>query len=484
MLFSSYEFVFVFLPLCLIGFAFCGRLHPRLGLIWLVLASFAFYAFWIPAYTVLLAGLLVANYGLGRWVARTRSNGVLALAVGLNLSVLAYYKYAGFFLQQLPSAWTEPFASLKILLPLGISFFIFQKIAYLVDMKRGVAVRHGFLDYCLFVTFFPQLIAGPIVHPGEVLPQFTKRHLRLTARNLGIGLGLFSLGLFKKIVLADRLGLIATPVFDAAAQEQTMGALDAWSGALAYGLQIYFDFSGYSDMAVGLGRMFGVRLPVNFNSPYQACSMIAFWRRWHMTLSRFLRDYLYFPLGGNRKGPIRQQLNLFVVMLLGGLWHGAGWTFILWGGLHGIYLAVNHLWLAWRSPALAARLWMRLVSWLLTFLAVTVAWTLFRAADLASALHVYAGMLGVNGFNLSSPITNASAVPLLFGGLAIALVLPNSLRWISRARPVIDPSRLDQRPHWFPAWRPSLVWGVLLGFVFACSTIMMGSSSEFLYFQF
>ena len=345
MLFNSYTFLLAFLPVALVGFALLRR-HgmARASIAWLVLASFVFYGWWNPVYVALLALTIIVNFS--RRNAR-QSKPLLYLGVAFNLGLLGYYKYLGFFASIADAVAGTGFGAIQVALPLAISFFTFQQIAYLVDAERGLAAEPDFLNYCLFVTFFPQLIAGPIVHHGEMMGQFRETaKRRLKDIDIAVGLTLLAAGLFKKVVVADNLAYYASPVFHAADAGQALGFARAWAGTLAYSLQIYFDFSGYSDMAVGMARLFGIRLPVNFFSPYRAGNIIEFWRRWHMTLSRFLRDYLYLSLGGNRKGPARRYLNLLATMVLGGLWHGAGWTFVAWGLLHGLYLAANHLWRA------------------------------------------------------------------------------------------------------------------------------------------
>jgi len=359
MLFNSYQFIFLFLPVTLLVFFLIGNKgHHRIALSWLVGASLFFYAWWNPAYLGLLLFSLLFNYACGVALSNKseqaqNSNRLLLFAgVAINLLLLGYYKYANFFIDNI-NAFSESNWHLNtIILPLAISFFTFQQVAYLVDAYRGETKEYNFLHYALFVTFFPQLIAGPIVHHKEMLPQFAKEETyRLNKQHLAIGLTIFIIGLFKKVVIADTFAGYATPIFLGAESGETLTFFQAWEGAIAYTLQLYFDFSGYSDMAIGLARMFGIKLPLNFNAPYQACNIIDFWRRWHITLSRFLRDYLYFSLGGNRKGEFRRYINLFLTMLLGGLWHGAGWTYIAWGGLHGSYLVINHIWQKiWRKP--------------------------------------------------------------------------------------------------------------------------------------
>jgi D-alanyl-lipoteichoic acid acyltransferase DltB (MBOAT superfamily) len=370
----------------------------------------------------------------------------------------------------------------------------------------------------LFVTFFPQLIAGPIVHHGETMPQFAKRStFRIDQDSLALGLAIFSIGLFKKVVLGDGIAVYATPLFDAAQAGYEPTLFEAWGGALAYTFQLYFDFSGYSDMAVGLARMFNVRLPINFDSPYKAVNIIDFWRRWHITLSRFLRDYLYIPLGGSRRGPSRRYANLLTTMLLGGLWHGAGWTFVVWGGLHGAYLVINHAWHGLRARLghdLSRSTWPgRTVAMAVTFLAVVVAWVFFRAESFTAAGHVLAGMAGVNGIAVPDfyqdllgplgPVLQGAgwrfepAETLMFGSkgqigwlallAAIAFLLPNTQAWVGRAFATPD-ATMSSRIRWsgVPGWLPSGARGAVLGLLlcYCLQTILAGAPSEFLYFRF
>ncbi|HEY8565110.1 MAG TPA: MBOAT family protein [Beijerinckiaceae bacterium] len=410
---------------------------------------------------------------------------ILVLGLAWNLGLLAYFKYADFFITTANQVAGTHWVLLNVVLPLGISFFTFQKIAYLVDVYRGAARAGRLLDFALFVFFFPQLIAGPIVHHAEVRPQLARlaqgaAHERNAVwENLAVGLTLLAMGLAKKLFVADTLALYATPVFEAAADGRTIGLLPAWQGALAYTGQLYFDFSGYSDMAVGLARMFGVRLPQNFASPYQATSIVEFWRRWHMTLSRFLRDYLYIPLGGGRQGAARRSLNLMTVMLLGGLWHGAGWTFVVWGGLHGLYLLVAHAWRGLSFPPLPT-----LIGWALTMLAVTVAWVVFRAADLPSAGAVLSGMLGLNGLAELPGAKRGTGLLLALAALAAAATLPNTQTILRAYHPVLEPipeptgrvARLLWQPH------PALAAGAAA--ILVAAVLSGWSATEFLYFQF
>ena len=347
MLFNSYFFICIFLPITLIGFFFLGqRGHHRIAIGWLVGASLFFYGWWNPAYLVLILGSVFFNFSigvlLGNQEAVLSKKGLLVVGIGANLAALGYFKYANFFVNNFNVVIGSSFHLDTIILPLAISFFTFQQISYLADAYKGEIREYNFLHYSLFVTFFPQLIAGPIVHHKEMLPQFLQDGVyRPEYKNVAIGITIFAIGLFKKVCLADGIAQYATPVFQAADAGVLVSFFEAWGGALAYTFQLYFDFSGYSDMAMGLAWMFGIQLPLNFNSPYKANNIIEFWGRWHMTLSRFFRDYLYIPLGGNKRGKIRQLWNLMITMLLAGLWHGAGWTFVLWGALHGIYLVVE-----------------------------------------------------------------------------------------------------------------------------------------------
>jgi alginate O-acetyltransferase complex protein AlgI len=513
MLFNSYTFIFLFLPIALYGYVLASRLSARAGMMWLVIASLFFYGWWNPAYLWLLLGSVGVNYFFGRALSNNPSKKLLTLGIGLNLSLIGYFKYAGFFANTYSTATGMSFEFSEILLPLGISFFTFQQIAYLVDTYQGRTVRHGWLEYILFVTFFPQLIAGPIVHQAEILPQFLNKGRHIKARHLAVGATICVIGLFKKVVIADSLAYYATPMFDAAARGETITFLEAWGGSLAYTFQLYFDFSGYSDMAIGLAGMFGIILPLNFNSPYKSTSIIDFWRRWHLTLSRFLRDYLYIPLGGNNHGNARRYTNLLVVMLLGGLWHGAGWTFIFWGGLHGFYLIINHLWRAVKRQAgfeMEKARWLAISSsWSLTFLSVVISWVFFRSESWETATNILHAMTGLDGRLLLTvgyrpllePFTflignlNVTETPLpYFQGreqlawigacLFVTLALPNTQEWMSR---YISSRQNPISQGFMPRrvlWRPTPIWAFISIALLSLSIIFALQPSEFLYYQF
>lgn len=459
MLFSSFEFIFWFLPATLLVYALLQRGVGVVAAIgWLGLASVFFYGYWRPEYVPLLLFSVTVNFVLSLAIApgRPRSSYYLILGIAVNLGLLFYFKYAAFvstLLQQV--GWLSQALS-KMELPLGISFFTFQQLAFLVDRHRGLAPRGNFSRYLLFVTFFPQLIAGPIVHHREIMPQL--ENPRAGRGDVQLGLFIFSLGLAKKILLADPLGKAADAGF---ADPGGLSCVNAWLVVLAYTLQLYVDFSGYSDMAVGLGRLFGVHIPWNFLSPYKCTSIAAFWRHWHITLSNFLRDYLYVPLGGSRRSAARVSLNLFVTMLLGGLWHGAGWTFIAWGALHGLALVVNH---AWRRRNLPFPGWL---GWAVTMAIVVGGWVLFRAPTIPDALTVYHRMITPDAYLLPSPVV-LTATPYLAPALAIALFVPNARAWAERCR-------------------PTLAWSLLTGLLLALAMFyVLGNvnPAEFLYYDF
>jgi alginate O-acetyltransferase complex protein AlgI len=489
MLFTSPEFLLAFLPLTLIGFhllRLAGR--PQFCVAWLLLASMIFYAWWSPRFLLLLIVSMLANWATAHAIARRKGTQRKALFVfGLvwNLGILAYFKYADFFISSLDAAAGLNWPLLHIVLPLGISFFTFQKIAYLADIHAGYAKPGPLLDFALFVFFFPQLIAGPIVHHSEVMPQFRTmaggREDEDFWLETAVGLTLLLIGLVKKVCIADQLAPYATNVFDHAAQgSYRIGLLAAWQGALAYTVELYTDFSGYSDMAIGLARMFGVKLPANFNSPYKSTSIIEFWRRWHMTLSRFLRDYLYVPLGGNRKGSLRRYLNLMITMLLGGLWHGAGWTYVAWGGLHGLYLLINHAWRNFTKRELPS-----LPAGLITLLAVITAWVFFRASDFASAANIVEGLFGLNG--TGDPIPGAKkATGLVLAALALTatVILPNSQQIMRRFRPVLGPVEPPRGFLGSLVWVPSQATAAFSAAAIIAVVLFSWGTTEFLYFQF
>lgn len=522
MLFNSYQFIFIFFPVVLVVFFQLARLGHARAAGFLALASLFFYGYWSPVYVGLLAGSIACNYVFGSWIAKSAARGIfsrqrlLFLAVSANLLLLAYYKYANFFLSSVNSMAGSHLSLREIILPLGISFFTFTQITFLVDTYQGKVKEYSFIHYALFVTYFPHLIAGPILHHKEMMPQFAKATTyRFSYENMAVGCTIFFIGLFKKVVLADGVSAYVETVFGAPAQGLQLSFIEAWVGAISYALQLYFDFSGYSDMAIGLSRMFGVILPLNFSSPYKAVNIIEFWRCWHMTLSRFLRDYVYIPLGGNRMGASRRYTNLMVTMVLGGLWHGAGWTFVVWGALHGVYLAINHAWHALRrkvgqDPQRPLSTPAHICATFLTFVSVTVAWVFFRADSFDTALKIAAAMFGGNGLSLPDYVLPAlgevgrwlagQGVPLGAGNqlgsgrqiiwivilLSIVCAAPNTQQLLRGYRPALDAAEGVRVPGLL-IWKPQLGWLLLISVMALLSLAWMpgaGGESPFLYFQF
>lgn len=414
MLFTTAAFVLLFLPIVWFGFFGLAAWRQSLAAPWLFFASLVFYGVWMPEYTLLLLGSMAMNYLIGGRIARRRAaqlpaRGWLIAGVSANLALLAYYKYANFFIDNLQLLSGHDWHVARVLLPIGISFFSFTQIAFLADAYKKGIKEYSFSHYGLFVTYFPHLIAGPVLHHAQMMPQFAAaRTYRVDGANVAAGLAIFALGLVKKVVLADGMAPYADAVFKAADAGLTPDMWEAWLGAIAYTVQLYFDFSGYSDMAIGISLMFNVRLPFNFDSPYRAGNISEFWRRWHISLSNFLRDYLYIALGGNRKGAVRRYLNLALTMLLGGLWHGASWSFVLWGGLHGLYLMLNHGFRALCGEARCVR-WSRhaayrLAAWALTLVAVVAAWVFFRAETLGGAARILRAMVDAEGKTAASAV--------------------------------------------------------------------------------
>ena len=402
MLFNSYEFIFAFLPITFFIYFYLN--HKRLTIAskgFLVFSSLFFYSWWNIAYLPLILISMLFNYVIGNSLNKEivenkksfSKKSILIFGIVSNIALLAYFKYADFFIENFNFAIGTNVNLLHLVLPLAISFFTFQQVAYLVDSYRGETKEYDFLNYALFVTFFPQLIAGPIVHHKEMMPQFANnRNMVKNYRNIALGLFIFSIGLFKKVVIADTFAVWATQGFDIAV---TLNLFEAWATSLSYTFQLYFDFSGYTDMAIGISLLFNIKLPINFNSPYKATNIQDFWRRWHITLSRFLRDYIYIPLGGNKISSFRTYSNLLATFVIGGFWHGAGWTFLFWGFLHGIALVIHRLW-----SNLGFKMWTWL-AWLITFNFVNVAWVFFRAKEWDDAVKVLGGMVGFSGITVS-----------------------------------------------------------------------------------
>ncbi len=483
MLFNSPQFIFVFLPIVLLVLFLLGRLRERtLAAIWLAVASLVFYAWDDPSRLLPLILCSIAfNFVVGRRLVRGQSRAVLAVGIGGDLLLLGYFKYARLVIETFDWATGLGVPIPNIALPIGISFFTFTQIAFLVDAYRGEADEYDAVHYALFVSFFPHLIAGPIYHHKEIMPQLRLEDFRFDIARLAYGLTWFALGLGKKVIFADTLSQYATPVFNAAAAGRQLSLSDSWIAVSSFTLQLYYDFSGYSDMAIGLALIIGVRLPLNFDSPYKARSLIEFWRCWHMTLSRFLRDYLYIPLGGNRKGPARRYVNLLITMLLGGLWHGAAWTFVLWGGMHGIGLIVNHAW-RWLARASGWKI-ADPIALVLTLVFVMLAWVPFRAESASVGLAIWRSMLGLHGLAPTEAVpapqlgTALASIALLF---AVALFAPNTQQLLSYPRVIVGAFRQSFR------LAPTPFWAMAVGIVFGISVALVITQrpTEFLYFRF
>ena len=488
MLFHSYEFLFVFLPLVFLGYFGFLRLGFLTAARLLLLGmSWLFYAYWNPVYLPLLFTSIAVNFGLSRWILSCpekkggRRKQLMVVGVLFNLGLLGWFKYADFLIGNVNLAGAD-LPLMELVLPLAISFFSLQQIAFIVDAYRGVDTRGGLLDYCLFVSFFPQLIAGPIVHHREIIPQLrdSAGH-RINYANLCAGVFLVSIGLFKKVVLADSFAVWADNGFDSAAG---LSVLEAWVVSYGYTLQLYFDFSGYSDIALGLALLFNISLPQNFNSPYQATSIISLWQRWHMTLTRFVNLYVYRPLlrAMPRVNFLYGTLTSFLAMVVVGIWHGAAWSFVLFGAMQGGAVVINHIWrrLKWPLPSL--------LGWLLTFHFFSFSLVIFRAREWADASRIYQAMLGMGASDAdfsTGRILGGQAAWLLasipreersqIAVLGCLLMIAGCLLVVSR---MPNSNQLVDRLRYTPGWLLACV------VLFVSAVLMMGEASEFIYFQF
>ena len=469
MLFNSYEFIFLFLPVTFAVYFWLNKKRlTQASKSWLVFASLFFYSWWNIIYLPLILGSILFNFAVGSTITKMGDSlsvtkgfsrkGLLTFGIVSNIALLAYFKYMDFFITNANTLLGSQWSLMHIVLPLGISFFTFTQIAYLVDAYRNEVKEMDYLNYSLFVTFFPHLLAGPILHHKEMMPQFDSLKSKvINYNNIAAGLFLFSIGLFKKVVIADTFAQWANAGFDSA---QSLNLIEAWATSLSYTFQLYFDFSGYTDMALGVALLFNIRLPINFNSPYKALDIQDFWRRWHITLSRFLRDYIYIPLGGNRNGEFRTYSNLFTVFLVGGLWHGASWMFIIWGALHGSAIVIHR---AWKSLGLSMN---KYLAWFITFNFINITWIFFRAKDWDAAKNILSAMAGVNGMMLPEGKTISSETSLwILGAFLVVLLLKNSMETLHSFR---------------PNWRY-----LFLFLIFSLAGILnLMQVSEFLYFNF
>jgi D-alanyl-lipoteichoic acid acyltransferase DltB (MBOAT superfamily) len=529
MLFNSQEFLFVFLPATLVGFYLLGATSRPAAIIWLSLLSLVFYGWWRPVNILIIGPSIIINYALASILLRLNQNkgsrslsrAALVLGLAFNVLFLGFFKYTDFLYGTINDVFGAKLILMNVILPLGISFITFQKIAFLIDVQAGRVKSFSFREYCTFVLFFPQLVAGPIVHYREMMPQFDVATCRFSKENFAVGLTLLFFGLFKKGVLADNIAPLVTPIYEHSAAAGKTSFLLAWMAAIGFTLQLYFDFSGYTDMALGLARFFGIKLPPNFNSPLKAPSIIDFWLRWHMTLTRFLTAYLYNPLVlwltrrrtakgrpgfGLRNPTLGAFVSLLMVplmttMLISGVWHGAGYGFIIWGLLHGAFLTINHGWRVfaahrWRNRASYDRV-MKPAGFVLTFVSVTTAMVFFRASTVKSAIDLVKGVTGLNGFSLPHGV---GAVAQTYGAdiekavmwiavlLFIALVCPNTLEILAPYEPALGMKPRSTAPligrFRIPHWGPSLPWAVAVSAVAAIAIFAIGGPSEFLYWQF
>lgn len=480
MIFNSFEFIFLFLPIVWVLYYILGRIHIPFAKTWLLVASLFFYGYWNPAYLPLILISMLLNYAIGVFLGRNRGGAfrksILTVGILFNVLLLGYYKYYDFFVENINVIFGEDLVLKNILLPLAISFYTFQQIAYLVDSYRLETKEYNFLNYGLFVSFFPQLIAGPIVHHRQVMSQFSaKESYRIVYENISKGLLIFSIGLFKKVAIADTFAEWANQGYG---NVESLTFVDSWFTTMAYTLQLYFDFSGYSDMAIGLALLFNIRLPLNFNSPYKALDIQDFWRRWHITLSHFLTNYIYIPLGGNRKGPARTYIHILIIFFISGIWHGAGWTFLIWGAMHG-FASVICRW--WKRAGYSMN---KVSAWMVTFLFVHLSWVFFRALTLSDAVIVLKAMFGFNGFYLPSgfislfPSLNEEwlrALPFTASSWEIALTMVIGLVLVFFTKNSVEIMEQKQRNT-----RMAIFVSVLLFY----SVMQLQQVSEFLYFNF
>jgi alginate O-acetyltransferase complex protein AlgI len=543
MLFNSYSFIFIFLPITFIGTLFIGKYSHKYAIMWLGAASLVFYGFWDALFISLLLASVIANYIFGRWLDALRKaqhkhlNTVLTIAILTNLLILGYFKYTNFFIGSIIELFGGEFLPFNIILPLGISFFTFTQIGFLVDVSRGLTHESSLTRYLLFVTYFPHLIAGPLLHHKQVMPQFSNpTAFKLNIQNISVGVTIFVLALAKKIFLADSLGEIADPIFNSAHKGHQPMFVEAWIGSLAYPLQLYFDFSAYSEMAIGLSLMFNIRLPLNFNSPFKATNLIEYWQRWHMSLTKYIYEYLYTPITirfmrfGLGKSKLAENiytvmLPTFITFLIIGLWHGANWTFVAFGALHGIYLIINYSWQGikksqgWKPNGALYNM----CACGLTYLAVLIAGIFFRCETIAASVTMVKGIVGLNGISLpltaqsylsylpidlaalgvtfqgmvpNQTLTMSPLLALLFiaVGQAIVWLLPNMHQIMSRYDIVVEDlapkskkmlAALAQTPKWW-VWHPTMTGAVLIGLLFFSLIITMATNkpSTFLYYQF
>lgn len=469
MLFNSHEFIFLFLPFIVLVYFFLNQCKLTLiSSCWLILASLLFYSYWNIIYLPLLLASILINFGIGNLLLKKRLklNRRVTLVTGIifNVALLMWFKHYDFFVTNINYALSTNFTLLNLLLPLGISFFTFQQISYLVDTYRNETKDNGFIYYMLFVSFFPQLIAGPIVQHKEMVPQFIDNgNRKINYKNIAVGIFIFTIGLFKKVGIADTLAVWANAGFD---QFDNLTMFEGWIASLSFTFQLYFDFSGYTDMAIGSALLFNIKLPMNFNSPYKSLNLIEFWRRWHITLSRFLFQYIYVPLGGSRNRKSRTYVNLLIIFLISGFWHGSGWTFIFWGILHGFGIVINRI---WRSFNIKIN---KIIAWFITFNFVNVSWIFFRANNWGDALKIFKSMFGFNGINMAEKQGLLFVTQNNFLFILITLALSFIV--------IFCKNSFELSNQFIPSWRTSIAVSILAIY----SIFSLTKVSVFLYFNF
>lgn len=478
MLFNSFEFIFVFLPIIFIGYYILNKINFTLSKIWLLVGSLFFYSWWNPLYLPLILSSVFINYLIGTLLGKVENKPkrqlILTLGLAFNILLLGYFKYYDFFITNINHVFSADFNVLNLVLPLAISFFTFQQIGYLVDSYRNETKGYRFFDYALFVSFFPQLIAGPIVHHSEVMSQFEDRKNKvINYKNISLGLFIFSIGLFKKVAIADTFAVWATEGYNVSDQ---LTLVSGWITSLSYTFQLYFDFSGYSDMAIGLGLLFNIKLPFNFNSPYKALSIQDFWRRWHMTLSNFLTKYIYIPLGGSRKGIHRTYVNILIVFFISGFWHGAGWTFVLWGLAHGIASVIYRWW------SIHGFVLPKIIAWFITFQFINLTWVLFRAPDFGVAMNVIGAMFGLNA-SMEMPSENIFSRLNVFCSEIMAtnhivIVIAAIVLFFFISVFAKNANELGED------FKPTMIRAVFTAVLFVYVVFQLQKVSEFLYFNF
>lgn len=499
MLFNSYEFIYLFLPIVFSIYWAVVKYNQSFGIIILSVASVVFYSIMALNYLPLMLFSIITNYFCGCKIIESKKRKILILGIVFNLSLIFIFKYIDFFVSTISHSqrflWNE-------IIPLGISFYTFTQISFLVDAYNGkISKDVTFKSYFLFVTYFPHLIAGPILHHKEMIDQFAQKiKYQINYENIAVGLTFFSIGLFKKVIIADSLIPYVRPVFEAASFAEKVTPLECWCGALSYTFQLYFDFSGYSDMAIGISKLFNFNLPFNFNSPYKSTSIIDFWKRWHISLSNFLRDYLYIPLGGNRKGVMRRYINIFITMFLGGVWHGANLTFVFWGAYHGVLICLNHLWRSFfKSPSQYFQI--RFLNTIFTFLLVVVGWVIFRSKDMQTSLYFLKRMFYFPDYlnipsGWSGSFHKLGIIPMDYGlqfvempyfsgkyHLILLCTLGCICFFFKNTQELIVPNVQAKKTRFYN-WQPNHRWAVVIIIISFYSIFKIGSASEFLYFQF